>query len=146
MKSEWQWKFHFVSSTFVGANFNTEESMNRFNETRQINRFHRFRAHIVQPAVYESELFIGECNFRGNKFTKTHLDKCLKTRLLGQSKEGIYFLSDKFSADTIFRWTKFFDGQNFRHQVEISAVLSDEIFSSVSDFPIQFAQETHVLT
>ena len=41
-------------------------------------------------------------------------------------------LSDKISADKIF------GGQNFRHQVEILAVLSDEFFSSVSYFFIQF--------
>ena len=43
-------------------------------------------------------------------------------------------LSDKISADKIF-W----------HQVEISAVLSDEIFSLVSYFPIQFTRK-YVLT
>ena len=38
-----------------------------------------------------------------------------------------------------FRRTKLFGGQNFRHQVEISAVLLyDEVFSSVSYFAIQF--------
>ena len=36
-----------------------------------------------------------------------------------------------------------FGGQNFRHHVEISAVFSDKIFSSVSYFPIQ---EKYVLT
>ena len=41
---------------------------------------------------------------------------------------------------TKFRRTKFFGGQNFRHQVEISAVLSNEIFS-VSYFPIQFTRK-----
>ena len=42
---------------------------------------------------------------------------------------------------TKFRLTKFFGGQNFRYQVEISAVLSDEIFSSVSNFPKQFTRK-----
>ena len=28
-----------------------------------------------------------------------------------------------------FRWTKFFVGQNFRHQAEISTILSDEFLS-----------------
>ena len=41
----------------------------------------------------------------------------------------------KFSVDKIVRRTKFW------HQVEISAVLSDEIFSSVSYFPIQFTRK-----
>ena len=45
------------------------------------------------------------------------------------------FRRTKFSADKIFRRTK------FRHQVEISAVLSDEIFSSLSYFPIQFTRK-----
>ena len=39
-----------------------------------------------------------------------------------------------------FRRTKIFGGQNFRNQVEISAVLTDEIFLSVSYFPIQFTR------
>ena len=42
---------------------------------------------------------------------------------------------------TKFRRTEFFGGQNFRHQVEISAVSSDEMFSSDSYFPIQFKRK-----
>ena len=42
-------------------------------------------------------------------------------------------LSDKISAD------KNFGGQNFRHLLGISAVLSDENFSSVSYFPMHYA-------
>ena len=34
-----------------------------------------------------------------------------------------------------------FGGQNFRHQVEISAVLSAEFFSLVSYFPVQFTRK-----
>ena len=45
----------------------------------------------------------------------------------------VYLIGQNFGGQN-FRRTKFFGGQYFRHQVEISAVLSDEIFSSVSYF------------
>ena len=38
-----------------------------------------------------------------------------------------YLLGQNFGGQN-FRWTKFFGGLNFRHQVQISAVLSDGIF------------------
>ena len=63
------------------------------------------------------------------KFNKIIVSNILSTKVL------------RYLIGQNFRRTKFFGGQNFRHQVEISAVLSDEMFSSVSYFPTQFTRK-----
>ena len=65
-------------------------------------------------------------------FTKNTTRSFLQKKPFGRVKSQmtrVYLIGQNFS------------GQNFRHQVEISAVLSDEIFSSVSYFPIQFTRK-----